>query len=133
MAMTSTERSRRRRQMQRKDATAPCNVADATENQAPDATVCTHPPIVPVTAANRHLTYSKYSLAVSDLTMPEPKLVTCPCCGKEWLCKRPDVQDAYCLRCDPVVGHCWRVQHPYLRPPMEPPSVLKGICGSAAH
>lgn len=99
-----------------------------------NVTPCDHAEIVPVVGCG-HLTYSKVgrSLPWFDPDLSQPKLVTCPCCGKEWNCRRPHIQDAYCLKCsvDRPTEH-WRQSGQYKRPPMEPATVLEGIFGNAA-
>ena len=82
---------------------------------------CEHGEIVKVVGKSRHLSYTKYEEPLRGLKAEversgvETKEVACPCCGKVWVCRRPDIQSAYCLKCERK-GGSWREEFPYKRP-----------------
>ena len=98
------------------------NLAVTPQNVTPVVTPeCEHGEIVMVVGKSRHLSYTKYEEPLRGLKAEversgvETKEVACPCCGKVWVCRRPDIQSAYCLKCERK-GGSWREEFPYKRP-----------------
>jgi hypothetical protein len=108
------------------------NLAAVNQAECKPITLCQHQEIVACgIRTGRHFSYSKYGAPLSDLErfkaeLPEPAIVSCPCCGKEWTCRRPDIQSSYCLECERS-GENWRALQPYKRPQMESPNVLRDL------